>query len=242
MEASAFGTPVTPEQPVRTEAPAQEQPVEPVAPAQPVAPEEPAAPTTPDDSILSAINGLSEKLESALPQQEAPKEPDLLAALMAEPATEEPTEEQAPAEPVGNPEAEAQFAELQNFVRAEAQQMITPWIREQQEERIRGLQQKYPDIGSKELLPHIEGQMSDLIQRTGNDDLRYDDKLVEKIYKMVKAEQAETGAASAETVANQGASLETNAGHTQAGTPTNDDDYRSQVYGNQPTRSVFAGG
>jgi hypothetical protein len=241
MEASAFGTPVTPEQPVRTEAPA-EQPVEQVAPVQPAAPEQPVAPAAPEDPILSAINGLSERLDTALPQQPVAEEPDLLAALMAEPEVEQPTQPQVPEPQAGDQEAEQQLAELQSFVRAEAQELITPYIREQKEERIRGLQQKYPDIGSKEILPGIESQMAEMIQETGNDDLRYNDKLVEKIYRMVKAEQAETNGAAAETVVNQGASLETNAGHTQAGTPTNDDDYRSQVYGNQPTRSVFAGG
>lgn len=254
LEASnVFGGPAVTEQPApAAPAPAPVPAPEPTqaapAPAPQATPPEPQAPTQTDDPVLTAINDLRERVDSAIPQTPAEPEPavDLLAALEAEPEQPAaPQQQQPPAQQQPgyvDPEAEQQLAALQSLIDERARETMTPWIQQQRVERIEALGQKYPDITSKEVLPELERNIADLIQRTGNDDLRYDDRLVEKIYKMVKAEQAEAGAVPAEQVATQGASLETNAGNSQTGAPSDDDQYKSLVYGTPATRSVFGGG
>lgn len=246
MESSVFGTPVAPatmppEQAAATEqqAPQSAEPTQPEPTQQTAEQQQQTLAEQPD--VMGAIEELKQQVSQAIPQQPAPEPAlDLLTALEGEPegapeqAQQVAPEQQQVAEP-----AQQELEELRQFVRAEAQEMVRPWMQEQAEREIRTIPNEFPDILSKEVLPDLERTVEDFIRDTGDESLRFNPDFIRRAYKLVKAEQAESGAAPAEQVATQGASLETNAGQTQTGAPLPDEQYKSAVYGNNQTPSVF---
>jgi hypothetical protein len=240
MESSAFaGAPAVSEELTTLTEPTPQ--VEPT-PAAPEAPVEQTPTENPVDPVLGAISDLKAQVESL----KSPPEPEtpamgLLEALQAEP--EEPVETQVPetaaADQLQGPAAQQRLEDLERFVDQRADARVAPIIRERQEEKIAGLQSKYPDITSKEVLGPLGQQIDRLISKTGNENLLYDADVVEMAYKAVKAELADTGAVSAEQAANSGASLETNAGQSQAGDPSPDETYRNAVFNSSSNGSVF---
>lgn len=251
MESSVFGTPATvpPEQEQTASAEQQTPPAEQTqqaAPPQQQAEQQQAPAENEQSDVMNAIDELRQRVDQALaPHQQAEPALDLLAALQQESEAEtqvEQVEQQDQAQGVeGEGNSQQELDELRRFVRAEAQEMVRPWMQEQAEREIREIPKEFPDILSKEVLPDLERTVEDFIRDTGDDSLRFNADFIRRAYKLVKAEQAEASAVPAEQVATQGASLETNAGQTQAGAPLPDDKYKSAVYGDPGKRSVFAG-
>lgn len=246
MESSAFsGAPVPTE---TTEAPeTTPQPQTPPDETQaqtPQAPEEgaQAGDQQAENPVLSALEGMRQQIDALAQQSQGPQqETDLLSALEAEPEEGEPAEAEPQAtEPqYQDAEAQQQLAALQSLIRDEASQLVNPWVQQQQEKEVRALQERYPDIMDEKVLPKVEETVQQFIDATGDDSLVRNAAFVEKAYKLAKAELAEAGAAPAEQVATQGASLETNAGQTQTGAPSTDEEYINQVFGAGRVQSAF---
>lgn len=201
-------------------------------------------PSKPDDPILAAVADLGSKVDQVLAgrEQEQQAEPvDLLDALAGEPEAEaaEAAASQA-TEQAGSPEAQRELEELERFIDQRAEAKFAPFIQQQREAEVRALAEKYPDITSKEVLPRVEARMADLVRRSGNESLLTDAAVVETVYMAAKAELANAGAASAEQAGNDGASLETNAGRSQAGGSSDArDTYISEVFGTSAPRSLI---
>jgi hypothetical protein len=197
---------------------------------------------------VAAIDEMAQRFDRFLEQNQKPAEPDLatdlLSALEGEPEAEAPehpgVERQgAPQEGVQSPAAQEQLDEVRSFIAGQVQELVTPLQRGIAVRDMEGLKTTYPDIDSKEVLPLLAKQMDELVQISGNPDLIYNKTIVERTYKAVKAELADAAAVPAEQAATQGASLETHAGQTQAGSPSQSDQYIATVYGKQPKSSVF---
>lgn len=194
---------------------------------------EPAAPAPAEQQnqgeenpILAKLAQMEQRIDERLPaqQQESSPAPDLLDALLGEedPAGGQDVQAQPGAEqpqgegPVG-PEAQAELDMLRQFVREEAQQMVSPYIQQQNAKEIRALQQEFPDITKPEILEPLERTVGDFIAQTGNESLAENADFVRRAYKLVKAEMADASAVPAESAATNGASLETNGGASQLG-------------------------
>lgn len=199
-------------------------------PAVQTPPEAAPAAAAPEDPIMAAVNSLGSKLDEALAGREqqaaAPVDDpmDFLDALEGDP--DEPTATVPEQQPQGqlDPEAQRQVEEFEQFVDARArgiaEQMITPIVQEQRENAIRGLFQKYPDMASPEVKGPLVAQMQNIARRSGNDGVLSDPDMIEMAYMAVKAKLANAAEVPAETVGDNGASLETNAGQSQAGGST----------------------
>lgn len=235
MESSFAGAP-----PVEAE---QEAPqVQPEAASQPE-PTQPAPAEQPQgeqDPVLIAIERMEQRIDERLPQpqQESSPAPDLLEALLGEEQRDdEPAAQlQAPAEqPQGEdygPQAQAEYEALQQIIRSEAEQIVSPYIQQQNEREIRGLQEKYPDITDRKILEPLEAKVGEFIAQTGDESLKENARFVEGLYKVVKAELADANAVPAESAATNGASLETNGGASQAGSaqPSVEEFYKQNVF------------
>lgn len=246
MEASVAGAP-----PAVAEQPAQTQTVEPVAaPVQPT-PTEPVAPqqgqTEEGDlrgSFAEMKQAFDQFMESQKPTEDTSLATDLLSALEG-PEPEEPqvpaagTEQGAEQAQLQNSEAQQQLSELQAFIGNQVQELVTPLQRELAARDMEALGQKYEDITSPEVLPQLTTQLNELVALTGKPDLIFNKQIVERTYKMVKAELADASAVPAEQAATQGASLETRASQSQMGDSSLSDQYKSEVF--QP-RKVSAFG
>jgi hypothetical protein len=229
----------------QTTAPA---PTETSAP-QTTAPEGEAQQAPAEGDIHAELAAIRERLDQNFPSGEQVPT-DLMSALSPEEPLLSPEEEALlagtgqPGEPQGpediGPDAQAQMQALDNYVSEQVQAAMQPLVMEQRSRDMEGLAQKYPDILQPEILKPVSGIIEGLIQRTGNDDLRYDAKAVEIAYLAAKAQMADVGAVSAEQAATTGASLETQAGQTQAGSSTPEQDYVQTVYGDRSSKpSVF---
>jgi hypothetical protein len=237
MEASVAGA-----APAITEQPA----------VQPVAPEPAAAPTevTPAEQngeagLEGAFHEMKASFDQFMEAQKPAEDPnlatDLLSHLEGEGQTEQPAPG-APAEPeagLQSPEAQAQLDEARAFIAGQVQELVTPLQRELAARDMKALGERYPDIQTPEVLQPLTEQINRMVALTGNPDLIYNADLVQQLYKVVKAEQADAAAVPAEQAATQGASLETHAGQTQAGDPSLSEQYKSAVFGAGPKRSAF---
>jgi hypothetical protein len=201
---------------------------------------------TTDGGVESTIGqmkaSLDQFLESQKPAEETSLATDLLSHLegQGEGEAQVETEQVAPqaTEQLQSPEAQAQLEQAKAFIASEVQEMVSPLQRELAARDMKALGDRYPDISSKEVLEPLTGQINRMVALTGNPDLIYNADLVEQLYKVVKAEQVDAAAVPAEQAATQGASLETHAGQTQAGSPSLSQQYKDAVY-QPPKPSVF---
>lgn len=213
---------------------------EPVAPQEPVVPAEPAAPEAPVDPAMEAITSLTSKVDQLLSsnQEPSPEPQDLLDAIesgLGEPGPESPEGlpgEQNP-DPLGqqpDPRAQQELEQLTQYIDSRAQEMLTPFLQEQRESQVRALSEKYPDMKQPEIRDPLIEKVRELARRSGNEALLSDPAVIEMAYLSVKAQRADIGAVPAEQVGENGASLETNAGQSQAGVPSDRDNYLSAVF------------
>jgi hypothetical protein len=247
MEASVAGMPPA----------AAEQATETVQPTEQVQPQQaeqaPVVPATEgtqqgtEGGMEGAFNEMKASfdqfLQSQKPAEEESLATDLLSHLEGQGETEEvepggeqvePTE----TEQLQSPEAQAQLQQAQAFIASQVQELVTPLQRELAARDMKALGERYPDINSKEVLAPLTEQINRMVALTGNPDLIYNADFVEQLYKVVKAEQADAAAVPAEQAANQGASLETHAGQSQAGNSSLADQYKEAVY-QPPKPSAF---
>jgi hypothetical protein len=170
------------------------------------------------------------------------QQPDLLSALSPE-QTEDlgftPEEiaqlraGQFPGEVPGQEPAQgeqAQMEALDNFVQERVQEAVNPIVQERQIEQIKAFQEKHPDIVQPEILSGVEATMQNFVGRYG-EGARFDTALLDLAYTQVKAKLADAGAVPAEQAANHGASIETQAGQTQTGETSVEDQYKQNVFG-----------
>lgn len=239
MEASVAGAP-----PAVAEQTA--QPVEPVVPPTPTEPVAPEGQQHEEGDLRGAFAEMKQSFDRFMKDQEPPEDASLATDLLTALEGPEPDEPQGPVAEAApgdqaqlqSPEAQQQLSELQAFIGSQVQELVTPLQRELAARDMEALGQKYEDITSPEVLPHLTAQLNELVALTGNPDLIFNKQIVERTYKMVKAEQADASAVPAEQAATQGASLETHAGQSQMGDPSLSDQYKSEVF--KPTaRSVF---
>jgi len=246
MEASVAGMPpAAAEQP--TGATASEQ-VQPQVTEQPVTEQTTAPEIQQEEGMEGAFQAMKASFDQFMASQQNPAEDtslatDLLSALEAEP--EVPAEQESEViEPQGteqqlqNPEAQAQMNEAKALIASVVREQVTPLQRELAARDMKALSERYPDMLSPNVLPKLTNQINELVALTDNPDLIYNAPIVEKLYKVVLAESADASAIPAEQAANQGASLETHAGQTQAGDPSLSDKYKEAVY-QPPKPSVF---
>jgi len=246
MEASVAGMPPA----------AAEQPTEAVQPEvqtqtaeQVVAPETTTQETpNTDGGVEGTISQMKASLDQFLESQKPAEEPSLATDLLSHLEGQGEAEAEAEAEQVApqateqlqSPEAQAQLEQAQAFIASQVQELVSPLQRELAARDMKALGDRYPDINSKEVLEPLTGQINRMVALTGNPDLIYNADLVEQLYKVVKAEQADAAAVPAEQAATQGASLETHAGQTQAGSPSLSQQYKEAVY--QPPKKPSAFG
>lgn len=200
--------------------------------------------TVTEDPVLAELKNLGSRVDEALAGREsetAAQEVDLLDALAGEPAQAEAGNPEVPADDLGaDPEAQRQLEDLERFIDQRAQAIVSPFIQEQREAQVRALTEKFPDITSKEVLPRVEAKMQELVRRSGNESLLTDAAVVELVYKAAKAELADAGAVPAGQAGENGASLETNAGQSQAGGSSDArDQYISEVFQTAKPRSLI---
>jgi len=130
------------------------------------------------------------------------------------------------------------MAALEALIDQRAEQMIQPLRAEQAAREMEAVQKQYPDIMEPQTLKAISDRIGALENRTGAVGLTADAETVKSMYKLVKAEAAESTAVAPADAG--GAVLETNAGQSQTGGSSFEDDYRNQVFGQQQrTPSVF---
>jgi len=211
----------------------------------------PQAPTPPQaqpeaGSLEAQLAAMTQRAEAAEAQiQGNPQVPtsegepqDLVSLLLAEEDGGLTPEEVAAQQTGQGPEAEpggdeAALEELTNFVQEEAkkvaQSMVDPILQERQDEQLNALQGKYPDILSPEVSGKLLPTLQNLEQELGVENARLSPRLVEMAYKAVKAELADAGAAPAEQAANHGASIETQAGQTQQGDASLEQQYANAL-------------
>jgi len=245
MEASVAGMPP---------AAADQQTVQPtesaVQPTEPVAPE----PTSPQEPAKEGMEGAFAEMKASFDQFMASQNPaeepnlatDLLSHLEQEAAGDAGQQEPVAPEPgapepqqgLQSPEAQAELEQAKALIASVVQEQVTPLQQELAARDMKALAERYPDINSKEILPGLTTQINELVALTGNHDLIYNAQVVERLYKVVKAEQADAAAVPAEQAAQTGASIETHAGQTQAGSPSLADNYKEAVY-QPPKPSVF---
>jgi|GEM_PF-6010371 len=245
MEASVAGMPpAAAEQPTESVQP-EVQPTEQVAApeGQTTIPEAPATDGGVESTISQMKASLDQFLESQKPAEEPSLATDLLSHLEGQGEVEPEAEVEqvaAPqtAEQLQSPEAQAQLEQAQAWVANQVQELVSPLQRELAARDMKALGDRYPDINSKEVLEPLTGQINRMVALTGNPDLIYNADLVEQLYKVVKAEQADAAAVPAGQAATQGASLETHAGQTQTGDPSLSQQYKEAVY-QPPKPSVF---
>lgn len=241
--------PVAPTSPALAVAPAPPDPA-----AQPPAPgalPQAAAPPTPPQPEPGSLEGQLAAMEARAVAAEAQVqggqvptaaepgaegEQDLISLLLGDEG-ESPSAEQIAAQQPGTegqPQSEeAQLQELTNFVQEEAKKvaeaMVNPILQERQDEQLNALAEKFPDITSPEIFGKIGPALQNLEQELGVENARLSPRLVEMAYKAVKAEAADAAAAPAEQAANHGASIETQAGQTQQGEASLDDQYANAL-------------
>lgn len=242
MEASVAGAPPAAADGAQTPAPAQPA-APPVAGAPPAQPEQPQTEATPEGDVRAQLKAMEDRV-AELQGQIAPQgqQPDLLSALSPE-QTEElgftPEEiaqlraGQFPGEAPSQEPAQgeqAQMEALDSFVQERVQEALNPIVQERQIEQIKAFQEKHPDIVQPEILSGVEATMQNFVGRYG-EGARFDTALLDLAYTQVKAKLADAGAVPAEQAANHGASLETQAGQTQTGEASVEDQYKQNVFG-----------
>jgi hypothetical protein len=251
MEANMFGTPgqaapgETPVYVPETQQVAPEQttpaPQAPTTPA--VAPEQ----QTPEDPVLAALTGIRQDIETLKAGQQTDPDLDLLTALTHE-EPEEPVVQAPQQQPVEQQGAEGQreLEALLTLIDERADQRIQPLIQRDEQARaekaaseMKAVQQRHPDIMEPQTLQTISDRIGALEARTGAEGLLADPEMVEQMYRLVKAESADAGAVAPAEVG--GAVLETNAGQSQTGGSSFEDDYRSQVFGKQQRQPSYFG-
>lgn len=248
MESGSFAgaPPAAAEEPTQTTQPTPDP--QPTAPPEPAPAVSPQGDNAPEDPVLARLAAIEEKIDKPQGEQAASPAPDLLEALMRDEGAEEEsqlTPEQATGQEGVDPQAQRELEELTQFIdtRAEqiAEQRLNPYIQQQQERELRGLQQKYPDITGEKVLPALEKTVQDFVNMTGDEGLKMNPEFVERAYRLVKAELADANGVPAERAATSGASLETNAGSSQAGAdePSTEEQYKSRVYGAPRVDSVL---
>lgn len=117
------------------------------------------------------------------------------------------------------------LSDLDSYVQQRIDAAITPLMQQREDEKLAALQDKYPDIMEPEIFAKVETYLGGFVQRYGNEGLKTDPGLVEMAYKAVKADAAAANETPAEQAAQEGATLETNAGSTQTGEPSLEDKY-----------------
>lgn len=234
-----------PAAPVGAEAAQTQAPAAPVADPSaqlPAAQLTPGQEGAPEGDVQGQLRAMEQRVKAAEDQlaQAQPQVPeDLVSALLGEEQNAGLTPEQIAAAQIGQrpggqqqPDEEAQLAELDKFVQERIEKAVTPLEEQRQEEHLRAFQDKNPDIMKPEIFEKVKATLENLVQRYG-DGAATDIALVEMAYRGVKAEMADAGAVPAEEAANHGASIETQAGQSQTGETSVEDEYK---------QAVFAGG
>lgn len=245
MEGSAGAPPAAADSGEAQAAPAQEQAQQPVQPAT-VPQQEQQAPESDVQSQLAQMRQDYEQLASevrgdqpqdlvgALSPQEGPDDlgftPEQLAALQA-------GDEMGEADPS---EADAQLNELDSYMDERIQEALQPMVQERRIQEVQAFGKEHPDIMQPEILERVEPTIENFIERYG-EDARYDTRLLELAYRGAKAELADANAVPAEQAAGHGASIETQAGQTQQGESSEQDDYVKAILGAGSGGDAFTG-
>jgi hypothetical protein len=215
-----------------TQAPA-EQAFDPTQ-GQPPGPDQPLQPDadSPEGKLAAAEQRAREAEEQlASLQQQGPQ--DLLSALDSEDLALDPGEVAAysQGEDPGQMEADdPQVKEFESWLEQKVQEQISPMQEQRAIEQVQAWQEKHPDV--KPGTPLFEGLVAtmDNFKSKYGDGAAMDVDLLNTAYAAVKAKQADDGAVPAEQAATHGASIETQAGQTQAGEPSEEDQYRQKVF------------
>lgn len=163
-------------------------------------------------------------LSALSPEQDLGLTPEEIANFQAGQLPGEGGEQQVPQD-----EQAAQEA-LDHYVNELIEERLNPLVQERQHEQVKAFQEKHPDIVQPEILSEVEATMQNFVVRYG-EGARFDTGLLELAYTSVKAKLADAGAVPAEQAANHGASIETQAGQSQTGEPSEEDLYKSAVFG-----------
>lgn len=247
MEANMFGNGQAAPGETPVYEPDQQQPAEAAQQTpepQQSAPETSQSPEAPEDPVLAAINGLRGEVESLKQQGQPQSDPevDLLTALNQEAEGDlepEPQYQQPDSgQQQGDPEAQRQLEALEQLIDERADQKLAPFREQQAAREMLAVQERHPDIMEEKTLSAIAEELHGLEARTGVAGLSRDPQMVEQMYLLVKAKAADAGAVAPADAG--GAVLETDAGQTQTGGSSPEDEYLQQVFGGQQrTPSVF---
>lgn len=225
MEASA-GT-----APAAADAQPQDAPAADPTQTQPVQPDQQEAPSD-AQAQLEALQRRVDELTQA--QTQGPS--DLLTALEGEDVGLSPEDlaaYQAGEDPgeMDPASQEAQVAEFTDWVKQLIQEENRPLQEERTTEQIQAWQKEHPDVvpGSP-IFDEILATAQTIEDQYGEGAAR-NVSFLNLAYPAAKAKLADAGAVPAEQAADNGASLETQAGQTQTGDPSDEDIYREKVFG-----------
>lgn len=233
----------------QTQAPAEQQaPLDPTQ-AQPPAPDQPVQPEadSPEAKLAAAEQRAREAEEQLAALQGEPQ--DLLSALGPDDLALDSEEVAAYAngeDPNQGQQNDQQVQEFEDWIKEQVRAEITPMEEARRDEQISAWHKDHPD-----LKPPPEGQKGDALwnsfmatmQKLGAEHGEGATKslsLIDLAYTAAKAKLADDGAVPAEQAATHGASIETQAGQTQAGQPSEEDEYRQKVFGAQNSRDGAA--
>lgn len=168
-------------------------------------------------------------------QSEGPA--DLLAALEGEGdlglSPEDLAAFQAGQEPgqVDAAQQDAQVQELQDWIKEQVQEQITPLQEARTAEQIQGWQDQHPDVkAGTPMFDEIVETMKSL-QAEHGDGVARSIPMLNMVYTAAKAKLADAGATPAEAAASNGASIETQPGQSQTGESDAETEYKKNVYG-----------
>jgi hypothetical protein len=137
-------------------------------------------------------------------------------------------------QPADPQQEQAQQAELENYIRGLAQEVVNPLLEQRQTEQVQAWQKERPDVTpGSELFNEIVATMEGLAERYGNESVVYDTNLLSMAYTAAKAKLADAGAVPAEQAGSNGATLETGPGQPQAGEDSEAEQYKKALLGSK---------
>lgn len=195
---------------------------------------------TPDDPVLAQLQTMEQQLKSVqdqFAQAQGPQPTDLVSALLGDEGEGLTPEEVAAFQQQQQPGQQEQgqqgeqpdLSELDKFVKERIEQAVNPIVEQRQDEQLRTFQEKNPDIMQPGVFDKVKATLENLVERYG-DGVMTDLSMVEMAYRGVKAQEADASAVPAGQAGDHGASLETQAGQSQAGETSVEDNYKAAVF------------
>lgn len=233
MEGSAAVAPAAADAAGEVQVPAEQ--AAPVADPGQVTPDAQTDPNSPE-ARLAAAEKRAQEAEAQLAAQQQQGPADLLSALEGDEdlglSPEDLAAFQNGQQPGEDAQAtDAQVQEFENYLKELVQQQVSPIEEARATEQIQKWQDAHPDVKpGTPIFNELLATMETLGSQYGEAATK-DVSLINLAYTAAKAKEADAGATPAEAAANQGASIETQAGQTQTGEFDEEQDYRDKLLG-----------